>query len=71
MAMFPIFIIGLIVGWILGYILSIYKKETPSETKFRIQEAELIRYRSDKEMLNNLVDKLYKKIDTLEKELKN
>lgn len=69
MAMFPIFMIGLVAGAILGYVFSIYKKETPSETKFRIMEAEMITLKSDKEMLENLTDKLYKQIDDLKDEL--
>lgn len=68
MAMFPIFMIGLVAGGILGYILSIYKKETPSETKFRMMEAEMITLKGDKEMLEKLTDKLYKEIDELKKE---
>lgn len=67
--MFPIFMIGLVAGCLITTLYTMWKKETPSDTKFRIQEAELIRYKSDKEMLENLVDKLYKKIDNLEKEL--
>lgn len=70
MAMFPIFMIGLIAGWIFGYILAIYKKETPSETQFHILEAKLIRYKSDNEMLGELTDKLYKEIDELKKQNK-
>ena len=54
MAMFPIFMIGLIAGAILGYIFSIYKKETPSETKFKLQEAEIIRLKEDIKMLETV-----------------
>lgn len=52
--MFPIFMIGLIAGAILGYIFSIYKKETPSETKFKLQEAEIIRLKEDIKMLETV-----------------
>ena len=38
MAMFPIFMIGLTVGGVLGYVFSAYKKEKPSETRLRILE---------------------------------
>lgn len=69
MAMFPIFMIGLVAGILLSSVYNMYRKETPSETKFRMQEAEIIRHKSDKEMLDKLVDKLYAKIDKLEKEL--
>lgn len=67
MAMFPIFMIGLVAGVILGYVFSIYKKETPSETKFRIMEAEIIALKSDKEMLEKLTDKQYKELEELKK----
>lgn len=69
MAMFPIFMIGLVAGILLSSVYNMYRKETPSETKFRMQEAEIMRHKSDKEMLDKLVDKLYAKIDKLEKEL--
>ncbi len=69
MAMFPIFMVGLIAGGILGYVFSIYKKETPSETKFRIMEAEIIALKNDKEMLEKLTDKQYKKLEELKKEV--
>jgi Na+/glutamate symporter len=69
MAMFPVFIIGLIVGILLGYSVTnaiAKSKETmPTETKLHIQEAELIALREDNKSLNRLVDKLYEKIDKL------
>ncbi len=70
MAMLPIFIIGLVVGIALSYAWYMYKKDTPSEVKLKIQEAEIIRYKSDLDMYHDLTDKLYAKIDELEKELK-
>lgn len=70
MNMLPVFVIGLIVGIILSYVWYVYKKDTPSEVKLKIQEAEIIRYKNDNDMLNNLVNKLYEKIDVLEKEIK-
>ena len=69
MAMFPIFMIGLIVGVALSYAWYKYKKDVPSEIKIHMQEAELIRCKSDLNMYHDLTDKLYSKIDTLEKEL--
>lgn len=73
MAMFPIFMIGLTVGLtvggVLGYVFSAYKKEKPSETRLRILETELAQEKKDKEMLNKLVEKLYKQIDDLKDEL--
>lgn len=69
MAMFPIFMIGLVAGSILGYVFSIYKKEIPSETKFHIMEAEITTLKSDKEMLEKLTDKQYKELENLKKEV--
>ena len=66
MNMLPIFMIGLIIGVALSYAWYLYKKDTPSEVKIKILEAEVIRYKSDLEMYHDLTDKLYKKIDTLE-----
>lgn len=69
MAMLPIYILGVVSGIVLSIMYNIYRSETPSETKIRIQEAEIIRRKSDNDMLEKLVDKLYAKIDKLEKEL--
>lgn len=69
MAMFPIFMIGLTVGGVLGYVFSVYKKEKPSETRVHILETKLVQEKKDKEMLNKLVEKLYKQIDDLKDEL--
>lgn len=69
MAMLPIYILGVVSGILLSIMYNIYRSETPSETKIRIQEAEIIRRKSDNDMLEKLVDKLYAKIDKLEKEL--
>ena len=51
MAMFPIFMIGLTVGGVLGYVFSAYKKEKPSETRLRILETELAQEKKDKETI--------------------
>lgn len=69
MAMLPVFLIGLFVGILLSYAWYLYKKDTPSDVKLKIQQAEIIRYKNDNDMLNELIEKLYKKIDTLEKEV--
>lgn len=69
MAMLPIYMLGVVSGILLSIMYNIYRSETPSETKIRIQEAEIIRRKSDNDMLEKLIDKLYAKIDKLEKEL--
>ena len=71
MAMFPIFIIGLVVGIIVSYAFYKYKQSTPSETKLHTQENIIKQLEKDNSILNDLVDKLYSKIDKLESELKN
>ena len=65
MNMLPIFLIGLIVGIALSYAWYLYKKDTPSEVKIKIQEADIIRYKSDIEQLEKLNKKLYEEIAEL------
>jgi hypothetical protein len=71
MGMFPVFIIGFLVGFILTYAVYCYKKDAPSETKLHIQEAEIIRYKSDIAQLEKLNEKLYEEIAELKNERKN
>ena len=70
MAMFPVFMIGVIIGIALSYAFYKYKEDVPSEVKIQLQEKQIKSQESDNKMLNDLVDRLYKKIDTLEPELK-
>lgn len=70
MTMFPIFMIGVIVGIALSYAFYKYKEDVPSEVKIQIQERQIKQQDSDNKMLNDLVDRLYKKIEGLENELK-
>lgn len=70
MTMFPIFMIGVIVGIALSYAFYKYKEDVPSELKIEMQERQIEQQDSDNKMLNDLVDRLYKKIATLETELK-
>ena len=69
MAMFPVFLIGLLAGLVLGIaftnLYNYNKRTTPSEAQFKIKEAEIIRYKSDIETLEKLTEKLYKEIDEL------
>lgn len=71
MSMLPIFIIGVLVGITLSYTWYVYKKDTPSDIKIKLQEKEIERQKSDNEILHNLINKLYTKIETLEKELES
>lgn len=70
MAMFPIFMIGVIIGIALSYAFYKYKEDVPSQVKIQIQKRQIKSQESDNKMLNDLVDRLYKKIETLETELK-
>ena len=70
MAMFPIFMIGVIVGIALSYAFYKYKEDVPSQVKIKMQERQIKSQESDNKMLNDLVDRLYKKIEKLETELK-
>ena len=69
MPMLPIFVFGIAVGIIVTNIYHMYKKETPSETRLHMLEKELEQKKKDKEMLDKLVEKLYKRIDDLKDEL--
>lgn len=70
MAMFPAFMTGVIIGIALSYAFYKYKEDTPSQVKIQMQERQIKSQENDNEMLNDLVDRLYKKIDTLETKLK-
>lgn len=70
MAMFPVFMIGVIIGIALSYAFYKYKEDVPSQVKIQMQERQIKSRESDNKMLNDLVDRLYKKIETLETELK-
>ena len=70
MAMFPIFMIGVIVGIALSYAFYKYKEDVPTQVKIQMQEIQIKSQESDNKMLNDLVDRMYKKIEKLEIELK-
>lgn len=69
MDMFPIFIIGVIVGIALSYTFYKYKEDVPSEIKIRTQENIIKRQNNDNKLLEDLNERLYNKIDRLEAEL--
>ena len=65
MAMFPIFIVGLVAGAVATSAYFTYKKETPSEVKFKLQEATIIALKEEvlvfvevKTMPNSTLDML-------------
>lgn len=57
MAMFPVFIIGILAGIICTCLWYNFKKDTPSEVKLKLLEAEIISLKSDNEMLMDCVQK--------------
>ena len=59
-----------IIGIALSYAFYKYKEDVPSQVKIQMQERQIKSQESDNKMLNDLVDRLYKKIGTLETELK-
>ena len=69
MAMFPIFMIGVIIGIALSYAFYKYKEDVPSEIKIRTQENIIKRQNNDNKLLEDLNGRLYNKIDKLEAEL--
>ena len=66
MAMFPIFMIGLVLGAICTWAYVNLKRDVPSETRLKLLEDEIRSLKNDKEMLEKLNTKLYAKIDKLE-----
>lgn len=69
MAMFPIFMIGVIIGIALSYAFYKVKEDVPSEIKMRAQDLEIERQKKDNKLLIDLNEKLYGKINKLETEL--
>lgn len=69
MAMFPIFMIGVIVGVALSYAFYKFKEDVPSTIKIEMQERQIKQQDNDNKLLEELNKKLYDKIDNLEKEL--
>ena len=69
MAMFPVYIIGVIIGIALSYAFYNLKKTTLSEIKMRAQDLEIEQQKKDNKLLIDSNEKLYNKIDKLEHEL--
>ena len=67
MAMLPVFIIGFLVGFALTYAVYLYRKDKPSETKFYIQQATIVRLKADVENLTKENEKLQKEILEMKK----
>ena len=66
MAMFPIFMIGLILGAICMWAYINLKQNTPSKTRLKLLEDEIRSLKNDNDLLKKLNTKLYAKIDKLE-----
>ena len=70
MAMFPIFMIGLVVGITVSYAFYKFKQDIPSDVKIRTQENIIKQQQNDVNMLENLNNKLYSEIAELKKLIK-
>ena len=66
MAMFPIFMIGLVLGAICMWAYVNLKRDVPSETRLKLLEDEIRSLKNDNDLLEKLNTKLYAKIDKLE-----
>ena len=66
MAMFPIFMIGLVLGAICMWAYVNLKRDVPSETRLKLLEDEIRSLKNDNDLLEKLNTKLYAKIDRLE-----
>ena len=66
MAMFPIFMIGLVLGVVCTWAYVNLKRDVPSETRLKLLEDEIRSLKNDNDLLEKLNTKLYAKIDKLE-----
>ena len=66
MAMFPIFMIGLVLGAICMWTYVNLKRDVPSKTRLKLLEDEIRSLKNDNDLLEKLNTKLYAKIDKLE-----
>ena len=66
MAMFPIFMIGLVLGAICMWAYVNLKRDVPSETRLKLLEDEIRSLKNDNDLLEKVNTKLYAKIDKLE-----
>ena len=63
MAMFPVFIVGLLAGILFSYVYVRYMKAIPSKTKFDIQEKTIVSLREDIEALQLVNEDLRKQLE--------
>ena len=66
MAMFPVFMIGLVLGAVCTWAYVNLKRDVPSETRLKLLEDEIRSLKNDNDLLEKLNTKLYAKIDKLE-----
>ena len=66
MAMFPIFMIGLVLGAMCTWAYFNLKRDVPSETRLKLLEDENKKKKNDNNLLEKLNTKLYAKINKLE-----
>ena len=66
MVMFPIFMIGLVLGAICTWAYVNLKRDVPSETRLKLLEDEIRSLKNDNDLLEKINTKLYDKIDKLE-----
>ena len=57
MAMFPIFMIGLVLGAVCMWAYVNLKRDVPSETRLKLLEDEITTLKNDKEMLEKCIHK--------------
>lgn len=64
MAMFPVFIIGMLAGVLIAYLYFHYIKTIPSNTRFKLQEETISSLREDIEALEAVNADLRKQLET-------
>ena len=70
MAMFPIYLIGVLVGGIVGYAISTLRKNSPSQTRLELLLDEIEGLRNDNAMLKKCIDKKDKAIEQLKEDIR-
>ena len=64
MAMFPVFVIGMLAGIMISYLYFHYIKTIPSNTRFKLQEETISSLREDIETLEAVNADLRKQLET-------
>ena len=71
MAMFPIFMLGIVAGILISYVFFHYVKTIPTNTKFKLQEDTIKNRQDDMRSMELVNDDLRRQIDELKAKKKS